>query len=63
VAAAVFTPNGRADIITGNTGFHLEYRVVDGITSYGVRPPALNGIEGQIHDAFDGLTDRFLMVA
>ena len=63
VGAAVFTPNGRADIITGNTGLHLEYRVVDGITSYGVRPPALNGIEGRILDAVDGLTDRYLMVA
>jgi hypothetical protein len=27
------------------------------------RLPALNGIEGRILDAVDGLTDRYLMVA
>jgi hypothetical protein len=56
VGAADFIGDGRADVITGSATHIRQYRVVDGLHSSGVKPPAINCIEGTLmgtfHDPF-----------
>ena len=56
VGTADFIGDGRADIITGSATHIRQYRVVDGLHSSGVKPPAINCIEGTLmgtfHDPF-----------
>jgi hypothetical protein len=56
VGTADFIGDGRADVITGSATHIRQYRVVDGLHSSGVKPPAINGIEGALmgtfHDPF-----------
>jgi hypothetical protein len=45
LAAGDFNRDGRDDLITGATYGPPRFRVVDGLTSSGVLPPAINGID------------------
>jgi hypothetical protein len=46
VASADFNGDGRADILAGTTAVATRYRVMDGLLSSGIMPPAINGIDG-----------------
>jgi hypothetical protein len=54
VGAADFDGDGKADILTGATAGNPNYRAVKG-TSTGIKPPALNGIDGIPPDIKGGI--------
>ena len=54
VGSADFEHNGHFDILTGATQGPPEFRVVSGLAS-GVRPPAVNGLDGVASDLQDNL--------
>ena len=55
LAAADFTGSGRASILTGASNGTPHYRLVDGLNSTGVLPPALNGIDAVLANFRGGL--------
>jgi hypothetical protein len=55
LAASDFTGSGRASILTGAMSGSPHYRLVDGLNSTGILPPALQGIDAVLANFRGGL--------
>jgi hypothetical protein len=55
LAASDFTGRGRASILTGASSGSPHYRLVDGLHSTGILPPALQGIDAIVPDFMGGV--------